>query len=54
MLIESGNIKNKFVPISVDKILISNNSYVFENPTIDVCVEYNTVLTQTKSILTGN
>ena len=43
MLIESGNIKNKFIPISVDKILISNNSYVFENPTIDVCVEYNTV-----------
>lgn len=43
MLIESGNIKNKYIPIGVDKILISNNSYVFENPTVDVSVEYSTV-----------
>jgi len=43
MLIESGNIKNKYIPIGADKILISNNSYVFENPTVDVSVEYSTV-----------
>ena len=30
MLIESGNIKNKYIPIGADKILISNNSYVFD------------------------
>ena len=41
MLLESGNIKNKFIPISADKILISNNAYIFENPTISVCLEYN-------------
>ena len=42
MLLESGNIKNKFIPISPDKILISNNAYIFENPTVSVCLEYNT------------
>ena len=42
MLLESGNIKNKFIPIGADKILISNNAYIFENPTVNVCLEYNT------------
>tara|TARA_B100001057_G_scaffold91069_1_gene87382 strand:+ start:16921 stop:25755 length:8835 start_codon:yes stop_codon:yes gene_type:complete len=42
MLLESGNIRNKFIPISADKILISNNSYIFENPVVSVCLEYNT------------
>ena len=42
MLLESGNIKNKFIPIDVDKIIISNNAYVFNNSSVDVSVEYNT------------
>ena len=42
MLLESGNIKNKFIPIDTDKIIISNNAYVFNNSSVDVSVEYNT------------
>ena len=42
MLLESGNIKNKFIPIDIDKIIINNNAYVFDGDTIDVSVEYNT------------
>ena len=42
MLLESGNIKNKFIPIDTDKIIISNNAYVFDNSSVDVSVEYNT------------
>jgi hypothetical protein len=41
MLLESGNIKNKFIPISADKILISNNAYIFENTSVTVNLEYN-------------
>ena len=40
MLIESGDINNKFIPISTDKILISNNAYIFENESVDLTVEY--------------
>ena len=40
MLIESGDINNKFIPISTDKILISNNAYIFENETVELTVEY--------------
>ena len=40
MLIESGDINNKFIPISTDKILISNNAYIFENDTVELTVEY--------------
>jgi hypothetical protein len=42
MLLESGSIKNKFIPFDVDKILISNNSYVFDTNLIKVSIEYNT------------
>ena len=48
MLLESGNIKNKFIPIDVDKIIISNNAYVFNNSSVDVSVEYNTADTDKK------
>ena len=40
MLIESGDINNKFMTISTDKILISNNAYIFENDTVELTVEY--------------
>ena len=40
MLIESGDINNKFIPISGNKIIISNNAYVFENEKISATVEY--------------
>lgn len=40
MLLESGDINNKFIPVSNNKILISNNAYVFENDSVDVTVEY--------------
>ena len=37
MLIESGDII-MFIPISTDKILISNNAYIFENDTVELTV----------------
>ena len=40
MLIESGDINNKFIPISANKIIISNNAYVFENDKVTATVEY--------------
>ena len=40
MLLQSGDINNKFIPISNSKIAISNNAFVFENETVDVTLEY--------------